>query len=643
MFNVYHRVDTKSNVLKHARLSLLIDSPLSPFNSLSQTLSPNSRSLSFYRRSIETTRQLEARRKEQKNNEATAVPGMKTLGKSRLHRFVSKIDPTHSQRGWQIMVAVVIGTMVCVVVAFECIVVGTFLSQRQACTDVLGDAARCAWPQHYYSNGLRVGVGNASVCALDTLTKITCANAGIVKLPESDRMVELVQLTSIDFRGNTKLSRLPNSYGQLRNLSMLNMSMTALRTLPYALCNASGGMGTMTAGSITVSNSPASITLDWSSNNPPIVSLGVVSEGCLAAVAPTLEHLNLSNNRMGARSPSSAAEEAHLVSESARDYAYYKNESEKEVTCNLAENLPPKLGQTGMFPRLRLIDLSNNSIDRLRVKYSELGNMLTPVLKRGGNRSVLLDGNVVQSYEILGIGKADNSEAWIAWFIEARAASTRAETGAVKLIHLKTGYIARFPTAMLSGLSGLRELSFQLLGLHHISPGSFADLQSLERLDLESNSLTALDVDTFVGLTSLQFLSIGQNKVATLDVGLFSSLKNLTELKCNDNGITSLSPGVFAGLGKVKKMTLRGGNKLTASNMLMSDVWRGLEGLRLISLAGNDGWDNVSEAEKKKICQQVRSVSPKCCQDKRTFPYPGNEQGSIVKPTCCQGKTSCSR
>ena len=530
------------------------------------------------------------------------------------------------------MVAVVIGTMVCVVVAFECIVVGTFLSQRQACADVLGDAARCAWPQHYYSNGL--GVGNASVCALDTLTKITCANAGIVQLPESDRMVELVQLTSIDLRGNAKLSRLPRSYGQLRNLSMLNMSMTALRTLPYALCNASGGMGTMTAGSITVSGSPAEITLDWSSNSPPIVSLGVVSEGCLAAVAPTLEHLNLSNNRMGARSPSSAAEEAHVLSEFARDYAYYKNESEKVNKCNLAEHLPPALGQIGMFPRLRLIDLSNNSIDRLRVKYSELGNMLTPVLKRGGNRSVLLDGNVVQSYEILGVGNSGNSEAWIAWFIEARAASTRAEKGAVKLIHLETGYISHFPAAMLAGLTGLKELSFLLLGLQHISPGSFADLQSLERLELGSNSLTALNVDTFVGLTSLQSLSIGQNELTTLEVGLFRSVKNLTEIKCNDNSITSLSPGVFAGLGKVKKMTLRR-NELTASNMLMPDVWRGLEGLRLISLAGNDGWDSAA----KKICQQVRTVSPKCCQT--TFPYPGNVKGSIAEASCCLGKTSC--
>ena len=137
-----------------------------------------------------------------------------------------------------------------------------------------------------------------------------------------------------------------------------------------------------------------------------------------------------------------------------------------------------------------------------------------------------------------------------------------------------------------SGLTSLQTLEiFGNQNLETLPQGLFADLGSLQELDLDNNGLTTLPSDVFTGLGELTTLDLGGNSLAvtTLPSDIFAGLNNLASLRLDNNGLTTLPSDVFTGLGSLAGLDLAS-NGLTT---LPSDVFAGLGSLVGLDLASN--------------------------------------------------------
>ena len=137
-----------------------------------------------------------------------------------------------------------------------------------------------------------------------------------------------------------------------------------------------------------------------------------------------------------------------------------------------------------------------------------------------------------------------------------------------------------------SGLTSLQTLEiFGNQNLETLPQGLFADLGSLQELDLDNNGLTSLPSDVFTGLGELTSLDLGGNSLAvtTLPSDVFAGLNNLASLRLDNNGLTTLPSDVFTGLGSLAGLDLAS-NGLTT---LPSDVFAGLGSLAGLDLASN--------------------------------------------------------
>ncbi|MCY3700640.1 MAG: hypothetical protein OXH46_13565 [Gemmatimonadetes bacterium] len=114
--------------------------------------------------------------------------------------------------------------------------------------------------------------------------------------------------------------------------------------------------------------------------------------------------------------------------------------------------------------------------------------------------------------------------------------------------------------ADLSALAGLEWLSLQDYRLGVLPRGTFADLASLEVLNLAGNLLTNLPPGVFAGLRRLEWLSLADNRLQALPAGVFGDLAGLRELFLQDNELRALPPGALTGLRSLERLTL-GGNE----------------------------------------------------------------------------------
>jgi hypothetical protein len=110
--------------------------------------------------------------------------------------------------------------------------------------------------------------------------------------------VLLPLLRCIDVSGNRQLTATPQWWGNIPNLSHLDLSDSGVENLPLSLCS---GNAANTITTIDVKFTPASLNVDWHHNLggsvPRLTSLSNMSLACRDAVRDTVVRLNISHNR----------------------------------------------------------------------------------------------------------------------------------------------------------------------------------------------------------------------------------------------------------------------------------------------------------------------------------------------------------
>lgn len=99
-------------------------------------------------------------------------------------------------------------------------------------------------------------------------------------------------------------------------------------------------------------------------------------------------------------------------------------------------------------------------------------------------------------------------------------------------------------------------------GIESLSQDDFADLNSLEMLDLSQNKLTELPDHVFEPLFSLHNLDLSANQIVHISKDSFAGLELLERLYLYSNLIESIHPAAFDGLQQLLELKLQG-NKLT--------------------------------------------------------------------------------
>ncbi|XP_055081582.1 leucine-rich repeat and transmembrane domain-containing protein 2 [Periophthalmus magnuspinnatus] len=112
--------------------------------------------------------------------------------------------------------------------------------------------------------------------------------------------------------------------------------------------------------------------------------------------------------------------------------------------------------------------------------------------------------------------------------------------------------------------------------LHLLPPGS-------RSLLLANNKLSALGTSAFANLSSLEEMDLSNNYLDNLPGGLFRDMSNLTRLTLHNNSLTGLYRELFQGLGGLQSLDL----SLNGLSTVPLGVLDELQSLRWLSLAGN--------------------------------------------------------
>ena len=121
-------------------------------------------------------------------------------------------------------------------------------------------------------------------------------------------------------------------------------------------------------------------------------------------------------------------------------------------------------------------------------------------------------------------------------------------------------WIPRLEADTFAGLTGLRRLDIDDVGISEIDPDAFSDLKSLRFLNLRNNQITALPAGVFNSLILLEELWLYENPLTALPPGIFDQLVNLKRLDLGTGKMTSLDADIFDGLAKLRELSLLGDN-----------------------------------------------------------------------------------
>ncbi|KAM4615556.1 leucine-rich repeat and transmembrane domain-containing protein 2 [Polymixia lowei] len=107
--------------------------------------------------------------------------------------------------------------------------------------------------------------------------------------------------------------------------------------------------------------------------------------------------------------------------------------------------------------------------------------------------------------------------------------------------------------------------------------------QGSRSLLLANNKFSSLGATAFANLSSLEVLDLSNNYLDNLPAGLFRDMSNLTRLTLHNNSLTGLDRDLFQGLGSLQSLDLSLNGLSSVPLGLLDEV----QGLRWLSLAGN--------------------------------------------------------
>ena len=164
-------------------------------------------------------------------------------------------------------------------------------------------------------------------------------------------------------------------------------------------------------------------------------------------------------------------------------------------------------------------------------------------------------------------------------------AATDHDLGGMVTLHLSSYWSRRNITSLkagdFSGLSTLRDLYLQhdpagkrsgQTGLTELPARVFSGLVGLERLWMDTHSLTAVSGDVLVDLPNLEFLSMHSNNFQEVPANMFAGLSNLGRLSLSNNPIATLHDDAFNGLRNLRALGLRSTQLTELPTTVFSDL-----------------------------------------------------------------------
>ncbi|XP_019202804.1 leucine-rich repeat and transmembrane domain-containing protein 2 [Oreochromis niloticus] len=121
---------------------------------------------------------------------------------------------------------------------------------------------------------------------------------------------------------------------------------------------------------------------------------------------------------------------------------------------------------------------------------------------------------------------------------------------------LTNNKLASLGAAAFANLTSLEELDLSNNYLDNLPAGLFRDMSNLTRLTLHNNSLTVMDRDLFQGLSGLQSLDLSLNGLSTVPLGLLDELQSLRWLSLAGNRLHGLERAAFEPLANLQHLEL---------------------------------------------------------------------------------------
>jgi Leucine-rich repeat (LRR) protein len=454
-------------------------------------------------------------------------------------------------------------------------VMAAYLNQSTLCYEEFGPVAACMKPRYYFQNGFFEG----TTCAFGNVTTIDCSSGNldkdVVTLRESNRYSEMINLKTINFRNNPQLKHIPKSWSSIPNIEEIDMSDTNLIDLPYLVC------ATQSLKDMKLDSTPASIRLNWtgqvfSANHASMR----VSSGCLKALR-NLEELVLASNKLTC-SPEhydrfitsfGVCREKTCIPPTVRIFNRSKSRS-----CSFAF--------VKDLPKLRKLDLTNNTIENIRADIINLGNQNQ--LLNELNAGIILSNNPISFIEMFSLTPRVSVQ-WLKFLnniewknvVECHMNSISLVADDDNVIDAQSGFkLPTFADAHFLRMVNVKllEANYNLWTNYRGSP--FQNMKNLKLLTLKgTGELKVLARNSFLGAKNLDYIEVHRVlKLITLEPGCFNGLERISELVISDAASLKIIPlGIFTNLPKLKKILVDGSYSLHHFEMGVFDDIPSLE------------------------------------------------------------------
>ncbi|XP_034529002.1 leucine-rich repeat and transmembrane domain-containing protein 2-like [Notolabrus celidotus] len=121
---------------------------------------------------------------------------------------------------------------------------------------------------------------------------------------------------------------------------------------------------------------------------------------------------------------------------------------------------------------------------------------------------------------------------------------------------LANNKLASLGASAFANLSSLEELDLSNNYLDNLPAGLFRDMSNLTRLTLHNNSLTVMDRELFQGLGGLQSLDLSLNGLSSVPLGVLDELQSLRWLSLAGNRLHGLERAAFEPLANLQHLEL---------------------------------------------------------------------------------------
>ncbi|XP_033634745.1 toll-like receptor 6 [Asterias rubens] len=242
--------------------------------------------------------------------------------------------------------------------------------------------------------------------------------------------------------------------------------------------------------------------------------------------------------------------------------------------------------------RLQLLDMSDNSIDRL-AKHSFTGmTKLQRLLLDNNNITILAKGCMTDADRLRVLSLRNNG-------LHTVKSGTFHCLDNLEELYLSDNTLSSLPYGWLVGLSNLRLLDLRRSYSANVVYDQLPDGNStkgwffpglsrlLDTLDLAENGITRLEYNAFLPLEEMTRLDLSVNQISDLPLGVFSRQKKLQRLDLSYNLLTNLTDVLFMEGAALEYFDL--GNNLF--EVLVSEPFKNMEKLQFLSLQRNVLYD----------------------------------------------------